>query len=143
MRFGKLKGYKYIVQEDVRYILKNRYPGNIKAQIYISDYVYLCDDNIFIRKGYAWDGASGPTWDDKTNYDSSLVHDALYQLMREGELPRSYRKAADEELRDISMDHGMNPTRAKLWYAAVRLFSGKYAKPRKNPRGQIIDTEAL
>ncbi|MEE8308040.1 MAG: hypothetical protein V3R81_12295, partial [Gammaproteobacteria bacterium] len=35
-----------------------------------------------IKKGYCWDGCSGPTYDDSTNQRAGLVHDALYQLMR-------------------------------------------------------------
>ena len=45
-------------------------------------------------------GASGPTLDtDDTMELDSLVHDALYQLMREGCLPQSARKAADKLMR--------------------------------------------
>ena len=140
MKFRKVKKH-YITHEDKRYILKGEFPGNIKASVVIIGYIYLYGSTILIKKGYKWDGASGPTWDDMTNYDSSLVHDALCQLMREGKLSMSYWKAAAEELRVISLDHGMNKYRAWAWYWAVRAFGGKQAKPSKYPQGQIIDTD--
>ncbi len=40
-------------------------------------------ERLTTKKGYAWDGPSGPTIDSKNFMRGSLVHDALYQLMRE------------------------------------------------------------
>jgi len=146
MKFRKLKGYKYILEADERFTLKVNLPSSFWTEWVcpVRNYFYYsADGTLSIRAGYAWDGASGPTIDTKTTYHGSLLHDLLYQLMREGIIPRSYRKAADQELRDVCIEHGMYPIRAKLWYLAVRTFGGKQALPRKNPRGQIIDTEAL
>ena len=39
---------------------------------------------LIIRQGYAWDGASGPVVDTRSVMRASLVHDVLYQMMREG-----------------------------------------------------------
>ena len=44
------------------------------------------DGRLVIQKGYAWDGPSGPTIDTENFMRGSLVHDALYQLFREGKL---------------------------------------------------------
>ena len=41
---------------------------------------------LFIREGYAWDGASGPAIDTKSIMRGSLVHDALHQWTREKRL---------------------------------------------------------
>ena len=66
----------------------------------------------------------------------SLVHDALYQLMRDGQLDAGeWRKQADKELRRLCREDGMNPLRAAWVYAAVQLFARKAAsregsKPR-------------
>ena len=97
---------------------------------------------LFIKERYAWDGASGPTWDDKTNMRGSLIHDALYQLIREGHLGRAkWRKYADELLRDICIEDGMNKWRAGLWYWAVRTFGVKYSLPEISPRGKVVELD--
>lgn len=57
-----------------------------------------------IAAGYAWDGASGPTVNDASFVRPSLVHDALYQLIREGVLPRTARGFADELLGEMLRD---------------------------------------
>ena len=50
-----------------------------------------------VQKDYAWDGPSGPTIDTRNSLRASLVHDVLYQAMREGGLPRTFRRRADLE----------------------------------------------
>ena len=58
----------------------------------------------------------------------SLVHDALYQLMRNNFISKvKWRKSADRELRKICLEDGMSFIRAWGVYQAVRLFGGKAA----------------
>lgn len=92
--------------------------------------------HLIIKEGYAWDGPSGPSIDTKNFMRSSLVHDALYQLMREGVIPESYRKKADQEMRKISLEDGMRKFRAWYTYIAVRLFGAFFA--RKRPKAKIL-----
>jgi hypothetical protein len=73
-----------------------------------------------MKAGYAWDGPSGPTWDTDTFMRGSLVHDAMYQLMRLGCMDRVHRCYADELLRDICIEDGMWSFRAWYVYKAVR-----------------------
>ena len=74
-----------------------------------------------VRRGYVWDGASGPTIDTKNTMTASLIHDALYQLMRENLIDRDkWRKRADKILYEILRSRGMTSIRAKIWYRAVR-----------------------
>jgi hypothetical protein len=77
---------------------------------------------VTLYKGYSWDGASGPTFDDKSNMRASLVHDGLYQAMREGLIPRELKAAADQELYDYCVNDGMPKWRAWLWHRAVKKF---------------------
>lgn len=116
------RGYKYKLHLP--------YVGHVSFEIPVNiDFGWIrlyTNKAIFIRAGYAWDGASGPALDTKNIMRASLVHDALYQLMREGALPATYRKAADQELYRICREDGMWWIRAQWVYWAVRLF-GKLA----------------
>lgn len=85
-----------------------------------------------IKKGYHWDGPSGPTIDTKNFIRGSLVHDALYQLIREGVVDKKFREHSDKILRAICRDDGMGWLRARWVYRAVRLF-GKGAAKKKDP----------
>ena len=82
-----------------------------------------------IKKNYAWDGASGPVLDTQRIMRGSLVHDALYQLMREEHLPQKARENADWLLREICIEDGMPKFNADLVYLAVDLFGKNYTKP--------------
>lgn len=88
-----------------------------------TDWITLdTEGNLTIRAGYAWDGASGPTYDSRSSMRPSLVHDALYQLMRLGLLDQSFRPAVDLIFRRMCKEDGMWSPRAQLWYMAVRVF---------------------
>ena len=78
---------------------------------------------LYIAKGYAWDGPSG-AMDTKNFMRASLVHDSLYQLFRQGKLPRSHRNEADILLREMCKADGMSSLRAWWVYKAVRLAGG-------------------
>ena len=84
--------------------------------------------NLGLRLGYAWDGPSGPTIDTKNFMRGSLVHDALYQLMRQGYLDIEWREQADKELKRICLEDGMSKIRAWWVYKAVRTFAKRCAE---------------
>jgi hypothetical protein len=86
---------------------------------------------LIIQKGYAWDGPSGPTIDTKNFMRGSLVHDALYQLIRQKHLPKSAREAADKELARICLEDGMPRIRVWWVYKSVRKFAGFAATGEK------------
>ena len=71
------------------------------------------DGWLSIGSGYAWDGMSG-AYDTMNSMLGSLVHDALYQLMRRGHLSRSERYAVDWIFYSILRAKGMWKFRA--WY---------------------------
>jgi hypothetical protein len=120
------KGFKYqLAEPHTEYV--SIFP---KYNIY-TDYLMLTPKGkLIISHGYAWDGASGPTFDTKSSMAGSLVHDALYQLMRMGLLDRSWRKQADKELKRICIENGMWKWRAWLWYQAVRIGAGPAASAK-------------
>lgn len=88
---------------------------------------------LVIRAGYAWDGPSGPAIDTKNFMRGSLVHDALYQMLREGLLPESARAQADAELRRICLEDGMSRLRAWWVFRAVRDFAAAAAARQPEP----------
>lgn len=117
-------GFKYQLEERYQITLpwlpKFLYRGN--------DWIALADKVLTIHRGYAWDGPSGPALDSKSAMRASLVHDALYQLMREGVLDEAYRINADQTLRDLCVEDGMSPLRAWFWFKAVQFAAGPMAR---------------
>ena len=122
------------------------YTGGYKYQLYASysvaiplvlaapistEYIRLdAAGNLFIKRGYAWDGASGPTIQTKNTMRGSLVHDALYQLMREKQLDEdTWRSTADDILKQILREDGMSAIRAWYYHLAVRTFGGPASNP--------------
>lgn len=94
--YRELRSYKYQLVEEFTY------ETGITGFNILTDYVQLNDEGLLtIRKNYAWDGASGPTFDTKNSMRGSLVHDALYQLLRRKELPQSQVIVADDLFRAI------------------------------------------
>ena len=115
-------GYKYHLEET--YTLHDHV---LHGLLVVTDYIIIENGFINIRKGYAWDGPSGPAIDTKNFMRGSLVHDALYQLMRHGFVDISFRKKADQLLARICREDGMTYVRAWWVYAGVRIFAGKAA----------------
>ena len=119
-------GYKYQLKAQYTMIV------DIKPVVAIRlEYVQLeCDGRLTITTSYAWDGPSGPTVDTKSFMRASLVHDALYQLMREGGLDRlAWRDVADRTLQQICLEDGMWPAFAWIAYQGVRLFANPASDP--------------
>ena len=123
-------GYKYQLARD--YVVQIAlFPRATIRGPYIG---LTVDGQLAIKMGYAWDGPSGPTIDTLNFMRGSLVHDALYQLIREGRLPISARLDADEILRRICIEDGMSRLRAWWVYQGVRFGGGAAARePQKEP----------
>lgn len=133
--YRKLKHYKYQLMQD--YVVK--IPLKPATGINTGFIRLTKGGKLTIKNRYAWDGASGPAIDTRTIMRGSLVHDALYQLMRERHLDYlKDRKAADRILRDICLEDGMSKVRAKYIYDGVRLGGLRSARPRKKPADKII-----
>lgn len=123
-------GYKYQLVEEYSCVV-----SILPEQTIYDGYVVLdTRGNLNIRKGYAWDGPSGPTIDTSTFMRGSLVHDALYQLIRAGKLDSSHREQADKELRRICLEDGMYRIRAWWVYQAVRNHGASAADPKNRKK---------
>lgn len=123
----------YKKRRKYKYTLTESYVQNI--EIYPKEklgnrFLNLNEDGeLFLASGYSWDGPSGPTIDTKNFMKGSLVHDALYQLMREEYLEQVYRKYADQLLREMCVNVGMSNIRAFFVYWGVRIFGKNHTKP--------------
>lgn len=127
-----ISGYKYQLQAD--YLYNTHYA--IAEDVYSHFLTYSKDGMLGIQSGYAWDGPSAIAIDTKNILRASLVHDALYQLIREGKLPNSYRSYADYLLFSICREDGMSLLRATWVYIAVILFGNIYSSPKNSKQVQ-------
>jgi hypothetical protein len=84
---------------------------------------------LVVAEGYAWDGASGPMRQSPDIIRPSLVHDALYQLMREDLIDRANRAAADKLLRDMCVEDGSPSWYADAIHLAVQAFGARFVQP--------------
>lgn len=115
------KGFKNQLMEDM--IL---YSSVTPDKPIITDFYEIHSTGTIIgRKGYAWDGASGPTVDTKSAVRGSLGHDIVYQAMREGFLDWKWKEEIDEEFYRWIREDGMWRWRARLWLRAVQKHGGK------------------
>lgn len=130
--YEKIKGYKYK--------LYFQYSINIGIKDYTiyTEYLTLLKDGLLlIKQGYCWDGPSGPTIDTLDFMRGSLVHDALYQLIRENLLPVEFKISADKLLKEMCIEDGMSELRANYVFSGVNLFGKSSCKPGT----QICDSE--
>lgn len=123
--YKKRRRYKYNLHSDYEFDtrIKVNNPGGLSLLTIDTE------GKLKIKKGYSWDGPSGPTIDTKNFMRASLIHDALYQLMREEILPQTQRITADEILRNECRNDGMSRIRAWWVYHGVRLGGKSAAKP--------------
>lgn len=74
-----------------------------------------------VGTGFAWDGVTGLAFDTRNFMRASLVHDALYHLLRQtGTNPKLHEKA-DELFLTIAKIDGVHPLRARIHYTNLYL----------------------
>lgn len=127
------EGYKYQLAEDYRL----RTPIKTGRLIEHEFFSLLGDGDLLIRRGYAWDGASGPTFDTKSSMRPSLVHDCFCQMMRDRTLEFSWQKRVNLLFKEMCIEDGMWAWRASIWYRAVELADA--GNPNQGPDGEILE----
>ncbi len=139
-----IKGYKYQLYET--YSIQTTILGfDMEAR-----FLKLTTNGILTCiAGYAWDGPSGPAMDTQDFMRGSLVHDALYQLMRLRYIPRTNRAYADKLMKRVCLEDKMNRFRVAYVYWFVRTFSNAYTDPDRArpilvaPRGISNETQIV
>ena len=134
MKYSKYK-YKFKVEENFSIELPFKIPD------FVHPYASLKDGILSVKRGYAWDGASGPIINTRDTLVASLVHDVLYQAMRLNLIKSSKenRQIADKNFFEILKMNGVNSIRRKVWYFAVRLF-GKKSTIKIQENDKVKDT---
>jgi len=119
------KGYLYQLAEDV-------YIETTLTVIHPIDTTFISlhlNSIMVIRAGYAWDGASGPTFNTDNSMVPSLFHDAAAQLMRQGLLPQKMLPHVNAHFDYMLKKRGMSWLRRKLWQRGLWLTDGSFANP--------------
>lgn len=119
MKYRKTKRWRYKLTSDVTGRLAKGMPD-----FEIDGYATCIDGLLTIKAGYAWDGATGPVFQTKTNKLSSLVHDVLLQAIDMRLISKSYTNLADLTYLKIAIEQRMFKPRAYLHY-----FSMRYLRP--------------
>lgn len=122
-----LISYKYELLKTYEVQLGHEFPdvsGEVETK-----YLYLNEKKFLaVKAGYNWDGPSGPAIDTKNFMRGSLVHDALYQLMRRKDIEKAtFRIHVDRLLYTMCREDGMWWPRATWVYYGVRIFGNTNA----------------
>lgn len=134
------QGYKYQLARDYSLVISISLPEDcILVALEFLSLKRLDENRALLQayQGYAWDGCSGPTKDDKTNMRAGLVHDALYQLMRAGFLSSDARPQADKIFKQILKEDGMIWLRRFFYYESVMKLAGFAANPKNKKQIKI------
>jgi hypothetical protein len=75
-----------------------------------------------VKKGFLWDGPSGPAINTVSCMGASLAHDALYGALRKRYIIKSHKKAADKLYRRMLKGAGVGYVRRWYHWAAVAVF---------------------
>jgi len=127
------KGFKYQLIAAAQFQLKIQPQSDIETR-----FINLSSDGVLtIRSGYAWDGPSGPTIDTRNFMRGSLIHDALYQLMRLELLPLEFKEPSDKELIRYCKKDGMSSLRAWWVYKGLHRFGTSATLP-ENKKDTLI-----
>lgn len=134
LKYRNVKMFKYVVIEEYRHKTPFHHMDAKAPLIEL-----LHDGTLVVSPGYFWDGPSGPTIDTQDSMRGSLVHDALFELMRRGLIPIESKQEADRLLETICIEDGMRPDRARLWYNMVTIAALSCAKTGTQPPDEIYE----
>lgn len=113
--------YKYQLTQDHEHYLDPSFPAvwvGLKG-----GWIEIRGRTLLIKRGYCWDGASGPALTTPDFMEPSLVHDAIYQLIAAGLLKKKpWKKYADMELYRVAALNYMPRWRRTYAYYFVRVF---------------------
>jgi hypothetical protein len=140
VKYRKRKSYEFEL------LTEETFHTDVRGYGTTTEFIHLSDEGLLtISKHYSWDGSSvplkrmiKPVWNsDKYCGIASLIHDALYQLIRDGNIPKSCKTIADLTYRNMCILGGMGKLQAAWRYKALRWFG--WSALHKKKVNQIIE----
>lgn len=112
-----VKADKFILGRDEFFSL----PFKPKETIRTSYCTFYDNGDLHIKRGFLW-SANFPAINTENTKPASLLHDCIYNLIKDGFLPREpYREHGDRLLYDVLIECNVLQYRAFAWYKAVQL----------------------
>jgi len=140
IHYREVKKYKYQLMETCGFQVDVHPDKDIfepskpyRAFIYLST-----SGKLTIFSGYAWDGKNVAAIAPKNCMRASLVHDALYQLMRRHAISEDYRLYADKLLKKMCREDGVSMFQSSILYFSVRWFGETAIMPNGNEKVKIV-----
>jgi hypothetical protein len=134
MKIRYVEGMKYWLPEDVMPV-KTPITG---VRIEDKFFNLAPDGTLRLFGGFAWNGASGPTFDTKSSIGPSAVHDAFCWCMRDGRLDYDkWQDRVNEFFRQQCIEDGMWEWRAGVWHAGVEI--GDAGNPDQGPDRRVLE----
>ena len=139
-----MKGDQIHYKEGYKYQLTRNYSvftGIMIPEDVIYDYFTITSNGwLHIKKGYAWDGASGPTFDTKSSMRASAVHDCYCQASNDKRIDyKEFGPQFNKVFYEICLEDEMDPIRAWLWHKAV--IVGRGGDPSTKPDDEEDEPE--
>ena len=133
MKIKYTSGYKYQLYEDASMLTPIK-----GAEIDDKFFTLYSNGFLQVKEGFAWDGASGPTFDTKNSMIPSLVHDVFCYSARNGKLDfEKYRHAYNDLFKQMCIDNGMSAFRANIWHSGVEF--GNAGDPSQGPDRVVLE----
>lgn len=121
-------GYKYQLKQDYT----DHFDVHPQEDIKEDFYMLTTSGDLTIKKGYAWDGPSGPVPDTSRNMRGSLIHDVFYQMMRHQQLDHTvWRIKTDKIFADVCHADGTPKLICNAYFWALKNFAKKHATVEK------------
>ena len=123
------KGYKYQLASDELF-----HTSIIGYRVSKKRVELHPDGTVILREGYAWDGPSGPVFDRDTVMQASILHDALYEMMRWELVPHYEWRAADKEYGKQMKKDGAWAITVWINLMGLKLMNGYFALPKNRKK---------
>lgn len=118
IKYDSVKNYKYRLLEE--YVHDTRFDFSHLIDGVNLEFINVTANGVItVRKGYSWDGASGPTWDTESTMRASLMHDVMYQLIRVEVISKKWQAEADILLWEIMREDSLTES-PQGWWGALK-----------------------